>query len=153
EPSCTLIGDAQRLQQVVWNLLSNAVKFSDEGGSITARVERDGSSVSLSVTDTGRGIEPEFLPYVFERFRQADSSTTRKFGGLGLGLAIVRHIVELHGGRVSADSPGVGKGATFRISLPVRAIIPQSLLDGLSRDEPTIDPAADTGDVIGARIL
>ena len=125
DTACLLVGDASRLQQVVWNLLSNAIKFTSCGGSVTIAVEQKGPSVHVTVTDTGRGIEPDFLPYVFDRFRQADSSTTRKFGGLGLGLAIVRHIVELHGGRVSAESAGLGKGATFRVALPVRAIVAQ----------------------------
>ena len=119
---CLLLGDAQRLQQVVWNLLSNAVKFTDSGGHVTLCVEQQGAEIVLAVADTGRGIDKEFLPYVFERFKQADSSTTRKFGGLGLGLAIVRHIVELHGGWTSAYSPGPGCGATFRVAVPVGAV-------------------------------
>ena len=116
------VGDPERLQQVVWNLLSNAVKFTEPDGSVRIRLRREGSRLVLSVTDSGVGIEPSFLPYAFDRFKQADSSTTRRVGGLGLGLAIVRHIVELHGGQVSATSPGVGLGATFTISLPVRAL-------------------------------
>jgi signal transduction histidine kinase/CheY-like chemotaxis protein len=111
--------DSARLQQIVWNLLSNAVKFTPHGGKISVRVERDGPNAKVTVSDTGQGIEREFLPRVFDRFRQADSSTTRSFGGLGLGLAIVRHLVELHGGTVSADSDGVGKGATFSASFPL----------------------------------
>ena len=111
--------DSARVQQIIWNLLSNAVKFTTHGGKISIRVERDGSNASVTVSDTGQGIAPEFLPRVFDRFRQADSSTTRSFGGLGLGLAIVRHLVELHGGTVSAESPGVGKGATFSASFPL----------------------------------
>jgi signal transduction histidine kinase/ActR/RegA family two-component response regulator len=120
-PDCLLTGDEPRLQQVIWNLLSNAIKFTDPGGRVAIRVQREGPHVVVVVADTGHGIEPHFLPYVFDRFRQADSSTTRAFGGLGLGLAIVRHIVELHGGRVSAESPGAGMGATFRVVLPVHA--------------------------------
>jgi len=112
-------GDSARLQQIIWNLLSNAVKFTPPGGKITVRVEQDGSYARVRVQDTGQGIRPEFLPQVFDRFRQADSSTTRTFGGLGLGLAIVRHLVELHGGTVSAESDGVGKGATFSASFPL----------------------------------
>ena len=115
-----LIGDEERLRQVVWNLLSNAVKFTDRGGRIVLRTARGPSSVTISVEDTGRGIAPEFLPHVFERFRQADSSTTRAQGGLGLGLAIVRHLVELHGGQVSVRSEGPARGATFAVSLPLR---------------------------------
>jgi signal transduction histidine kinase/ActR/RegA family two-component response regulator len=111
--------DSARLQQIVWNLLSNAVKFTPHDGKINVRVERDGSNATVTVSDTGQGIDPEFLPRVFDRFRQADSSTTRSFGGLGLGLAIVRHLVELHGGTVSAESDGVGKGATFSASFPL----------------------------------
>lgn len=111
--------DSARLQQIIWNLLSNAVKFTPPGGRINVRVQRDGQNIKVTVNDTGQGIDPEFLPRVFDRFRQADSSTTRSFGGLGLGLAIVRHLVELHGGTVSADSEGVGKGATFSASFPL----------------------------------
>ncbi len=121
---CLLVADPERLQQVVWNLLSNAVKFTDAGGTIRVDIGQEGSCVVLSVTDTGRGIAPDFLPHVFERFKQADSSITRRVGGLGLGLALVRHIVELHGGRVNATSDGLGRGATFTITLPVRAVIP-----------------------------
>ncbi len=121
---CVLVADPGRLQQVVWNLVSNAVKFTEPGGEITVRLEHRQSRLVLSVTDTGRGIEPEFLPFVFDRFKQADSSITRRVGGLGLGLAIVRHIVELHGGQVEAKSDGAGKGATFFVSLPVRATVP-----------------------------
>jgi PAS domain S-box-containing protein len=119
-----LVGDAERLQQVMWNLLSNAVKFAERGGSVAVKVRHVGSQLVVSVTDNGKGIEPEFLPYVFERFKQADSSTTRRFGGLGLGLAIVRHIVELHGGLVSVSSPGLGQGATFELTLPIHATAP-----------------------------
>jgi signal transduction histidine kinase/ActR/RegA family two-component response regulator len=111
--------DSARLQQIVWNLLSNAVKFTPHGGKINVRVERDGANATVTVSDTGQGIDSEFLPRVFDRFRQADSSTTRSFGGLGLGLAIVRHLVELHGGTVSAESDGVGRGATFSASFPL----------------------------------
>ena len=109
----TITGDPDRLQQVVWNLVSNAVKFTPQGGRIDVRLRREGSSLSFDVTDNGKGIEPEFLPHVFERFRQADSTSTRAHGGLGLGLAIVRHLVELHGGTVHAESAGDGQGATF----------------------------------------
>lgn len=115
-------GDPERLQQAVWNLLSNAIKFTPKQGRVQIRLEQVNSSVEITVSDTGTGITPEFLPYVFERFRQADSSSTRTHGGLGLGLAIVRHIVELHGGTVAAASPGLDQGATFTIKLPVRII-------------------------------
>jgi hypothetical protein len=113
-------GDPGRLQQVVWNLLTNAIKFTPKGGKIHVLVERVNSHVELSVTDTGQGISPEFLPHLFERFSQADASTTRRHGGLGLGLSIVKNLVELHGGTVRAISAGEGHGATFLISLPVR---------------------------------
>lgn len=141
-------GDAARLQQVAWNLVSNAVKFTPSGGTVSVAVERDDESVMLHVRDTGIGIPSDFLPYVFERFRQADSSMTRSHGGLGLGLAIVRHIVELHGGQVSARSGGVGMGAEFSVRLgrrppdadahlPIRGrlatpAVPQAALGSLS---------------------
>jgi CheY-like chemotaxis protein/anti-sigma regulatory factor (Ser/Thr protein kinase) len=115
-----VMGDQDRLQQVIWNLLSNALKFTDGGGSIEVRVTLNGRFARIVVTDTGHGISPEFLPHVFERFRQADSSTTRLQAGLGLGLAIVRHLVDLHGGTVTATSAGLGKGATFTVTLPTR---------------------------------
>jgi PAS domain S-box-containing protein len=114
-------GDFNRLQQVVWNLLSNAIKFTPAGGKIQVVLERVNSHLELSVADSGEGIDPEFLPFVFERFRQADSSTTRKHGGLGLGLNIVKQLIELHGGSVRAKSPGAGKGSTFTLSLPLAA--------------------------------
>lgn len=114
-----VLGDAGRLQQVIWNLLSNSIKFTSHGGRMQIWLERVGDSARIRVIDTGKGISPHFLPYVFDYFRQADSTTTRKFGGLGLGLAIVRHIVELHGGTVQAESPGEEQGATFTINLPL----------------------------------
>ena len=113
-------GDPARLQQVVWNLLSNAVKFTSKAGRIQVLLERASSHVALSVSDNGQGIAPEFLPYVFDRFRQADQTTTRAFGGLGLGLSIVKHLVELHGGMVRVTSEGKGKGASFIVELPLR---------------------------------
>jgi PAS domain S-box-containing protein len=121
---CLLVADAERLQQVVWNLLSNAIKFTEAGGTVNVAVAQEGSNYLLSVSDTGKGIDPEFLPFVFDRFKQSDSSFTRRVGGLGLGLALVRHIVELHGGRVVARSEGPGKGATFTITLPITAVLP-----------------------------
>jgi signal transduction histidine kinase/ActR/RegA family two-component response regulator len=150
---CLLVGDAQRLQQVVWNLLSNAIKFTDPGGSVQIEVVQEGAEVALTVADTGRGIEAEFLPYVFERFKQADSSTTRKFGGLGLGLAIVRHIVELHGGHSIAESPGVGRGATFRVALPVRAVVPRSLHDDPPSVRRSVGLPAGPCSIVAMRIL
>ncbi|ODH03212.1 histidine kinase [Nostoc sp. KVJ20] len=114
-----VLGDSGRLQQIVWNLLSNAVKFTPEGGKIDIKLERVDAQAQITVSDTGKGITPEFLPYVFEYFRQADGTTTRKFGGLGLGLAIVRHLIELHGGTIWAESLGEGQGAIFRARLPL----------------------------------
>jgi PAS domain S-box-containing protein len=120
-----LQGDPDRLQQVVWNLVNNALKFTPKGGAVEVRVERAGTSIELSVKDNGQGIAPEFLPHVFERFRQADGSTTRRSGGLGLGLALVRHLVEAHGGSVRAESEGEGLGSTFVVTLPVQAVFPE----------------------------
>ena len=114
-------GDAGRIQQVVWNLLANAIKFTPEGGRVDVFVERSNGHMELRVVDTGQGISPDFLPHVFERFRQADPATTRRYTGLGLGLALVRQLVELHGGTVEAASPGVGRGATFTVRLPAEA--------------------------------
>lgn len=114
--------DATRIQQVVWNLVSNAVKFTPKGGTVRTTLARDHSSLKIEVSDTGQGIAPELLPYVFDRFRQADSSTRRRFGGLGLGLSIVKHLVEMHGGTVEARSAGEGSGATFTVRLPIRAL-------------------------------
>jgi PAS domain S-box-containing protein len=119
----TVMGDPSRLQQVVWNLLTNAVKFTPRGGRVKVSLGRVNSRVEIAVSDTGEGIAPEFLPHVFERFRQADQRTTRQHGGLGLGLAIVRHLVELQGGTVRADSAGEGTGATFTVTLPVAPLL------------------------------
>jgi PAS domain S-box-containing protein len=118
----SVAGDPARLQQVVWNLLSNAIKFTPKGGRVQVRLERINSHIEIVVSDTGAGIKPEFLLHVFERFRQADQTTTRQYGGLGLGLAIVRHLVELHGGTVEAESPGEGQGATFIVKLPIISV-------------------------------
>jgi CheY-like chemotaxis protein len=115
-------GDVARLQQVVWNLLSNGIKFTPRDGRVQIRLERINSHLEVTVSDTGQGISPEFLPYVFDRFRQAEGGTTRQYGGLGLGLAIVRQIVELHGGKVTADSPGEDKGSTFVVRLPLMVV-------------------------------
>ncbi|MEP6516953.1 PAS domain S-box protein [Microcoleus vaginatus] len=121
-----VLGDAGRLQQVVWNLLSNAVKFTPPEGKIQVVLDRVDTLAQITVTDTGKGIEPDFLPYVFDYFRQADSTMTRKFGGLGLGLAIVRHLVELHGGTVKSASPGEGKGATLTVWIPLMPVQSQT---------------------------
>ena len=129
-------GDPARLQQIFWNLLSNAVKFTPQGGQIQVHLERVNSHVKVSVSDTGQGIAPEFLPYVFDRFRQADSSRTRLHGGLGLGLAIVRHLVELHGGKAQAKSPGTNKGSTFSVQLPMAIVY----RDAFGREHPLSSP-------------
>lgn len=118
----TVSGDPSRLQQVVWNLLANAIKFTPKGGRVQVRLERINSHVEINVSDTGCGISAEFLPFVFDRFRQADSSSTRQQGGLGLGLSIVRHLAELHGGTVIAASEGEGRGSTFTVRLPTMII-------------------------------
>ncbi len=131
-------GDASRLQQVIWNLLSNAVKFTPSGGRVDIHLERLGSQAQITVSDTGKGIPPNFLPHVFAYFRQADATTTRKFGGLGLGLAIVRHLVELHGGTVQAYSAGEDQGATFTVRLPLLLSQPQTDQDN-ERSEPSLD--------------
>ena len=114
-----LRGDPVRLRQIVWNLLSNAVKFTPAGGSIRISVETDGDQVSVAVTDTGQGISPAFMPYIFDRFRQEDPSLSRSAGGLGLGLSIVKHLVEAHGGRIEVASEGTGRGTTFTVRLPL----------------------------------
>ena len=153
EVSCTpdvgmIDGDADRVHQVIWNLLSNAVKFTPVGGRVVVRARRGATHAELEVEDTGIGIEEEFLPHMFERFRQADSSSTRRHGGLGLGLAIVRHLVELHGGTVQAASGGAGQGARFTVRLPVNARRAASApaAEGLERvsrvpDEPAARPS------------
>jgi signal transduction histidine kinase/ActR/RegA family two-component response regulator len=141
-------GDPDRLQQIVWNLISNAIKFTEAGGTIDVRLDVAGTCARISVTDTGQGISPEFLPSVFERFRQNDASSTRRHGGLGLGLALVRELVELHGGSVRAASAGVDKGSTFTIDLPT-IISPEILLA-----EPRHDGDDDVdASLIGVRVL
>ena len=147
-------GDPDRLQQVVWNLVSNAVKFTAKNGRVQVRLERVNSNVEIVVSDTGIGIRPDFLPYVFERFRQAEAGTTRKTGGLGLGLAIVRHIVEMHGGTVDASSAGEGQGATFRVRLPVMIVQVQE--PEARREHPRterVQPLTGLGDLRGIRVL
>jgi CheY-like chemotaxis protein/two-component sensor histidine kinase len=124
--------DPARIQQVVWNLLSNAIKFTPKGGKVSLTLAREKSDLRIQVSDSGQGIGLDLLPYVFDRFRQADSSTRRRFGGLGLGLSIVKQIVEMHGGTVEADSGGEGKGSTFTVRLPIRA-----LQTGESAEEPS----------------
>jgi two-component system, chemotaxis family, CheB/CheR fusion protein len=128
-------GDAARLQQIVWNLLTNAVKFTSRNGHVDVRLKREDTSVVIIVSDNGEGISPEFLPHIFDRFRQAESTTTRQHGGLGLGLAIVRNLVELHGGTVRAASHGVGQGATFTVTFPLMAVqLPNSDFESGNED-------------------
>jgi signal transduction histidine kinase/ActR/RegA family two-component response regulator len=142
-----LSADPNRLQQVIWNLLSNALKFTPKGGLVQLVLTRAESHIEICVTDSGIGIKPEFLPHVFERFRQADATTTRRYGGLGLGLSIVKHLVELHGGSVACDSPGEGLGSTFRVTLPLKlAQRNADELEGLSPN--TLGPSStDSADV------
>ncbi len=146
--------DVDRMQQVMWNLLSNAVKFSAKGDTIRVALDRTGSQARIVVTDTGRGITPDFLPYVFDRFRQADGGTRRNYGGLGLGLSIVKHIVELHGGTVKAESDGEGRGSTFTVVLPIRAV---SVDDGMDDDHDAthagVDAAHGAIRIDGVRVL
>jgi signal transduction histidine kinase len=149
-----LVGDPDRLQQVVWNLLSNAVKFSDRGGRVDVDVRRVNSHVEITVKDDGQGIAPEFLPRVFERFLQADSSSTRTQTGLGLGLAIVRHLVELHGGTVAAESAGPGRGATFKATLPVRAVVePLGAGEHVAADRMAGGPPVPMGCLAGLHVV
>jgi signal transduction histidine kinase len=127
EPASAFVrGDAARLHQIVWNLLSNAVKFTPASGRVALKVSCNGSQACVVVSDTGHGIRPDFLPHVFDRFRQEDLSPTRTHGGLGLGLAVVRHLVEAHEGSVSAASEGEGRGATFTVTLPLRDAPPRT---------------------------
>jgi PAS domain S-box-containing protein len=118
EPGLAVLCDRDRLQQVIWNLLSNAIKFTPSGGAVSVRAMRRGSEIAISISDTGIGISPAHLPFVFQRFWQAQTGASREFGGLGLGLALARHIVELHGGSISAESAGEGEGTIFTIALP-----------------------------------
>lgn len=146
-------GDPGRLQQCFWNLLSNAIKFTPRGGRVHVSLERINSHLEVCVADSGEGIKPEFLPYLFERFRQADSSSTRRHGGLGLGLSIVKHLVELHGGQVRAKSPGEGQGATFCIELPVMIIHPPEDLREHPRAPAPTAPAMDHPSLKGIKVL
>ncbi|HEY4556354.1 MAG TPA: ATP-binding protein [Lysobacter sp.] len=146
--------DADRLQQIVWNLLTNAVKFTDRGGRVTVCVDRVGAHVEIHVSDTGRGIEPDFLPQLFDRFSQRDSSSTREHGGLGLGLAIVRQLVEMHGGTVHASSAGTGQGAHFVVRLPVGAAEREAVPSVLAAPACDEDPRPDgLPDLSGSKVL
>jgi signal transduction histidine kinase len=145
-----IAGDADRLQQVVWNLLSNASKFTPVGGRVAIRVTQDKTYVEIEIVDTGPGIAREFLPHVFERFRQADGSTTRTHQGLGLGLAIVRHLVELHGGVISAENMGPGAGAVFTVKLPLPST--ELTLAAPAGPSTSEEPVTET-DLAGVRIL
>ncbi|MBA2301640.1 MAG: response regulator [Acidobacteria bacterium] len=142
QPGVPVAGDSQRLQQVVWNLLSNAVKFTPRGGCVQVRLERVDPHMEITVSDTGQGVAAKFLPHLFQRFRQADSGFTREHGGLGIGLAICRHLVEAHGGRIEATSPGEGRGTTVRVELPIMIVGDESL------DTP--GPAQPTAPVLSA---
>ena len=148
-----VLGDANRLQQIFWNLFSNAVKFTPRGGQVNVAVHRQDLQMQISVTDTGIGISSEFLPYIFDRFRQADGSTTRAHGGLGLGLAIVRHLVELHQGEVEVESRGKNRGATFTVRFP---IAPAATLhaSGEALQPEIADPLLNSSKILdGLRIL
>lgn len=138
-------GDAARLQQVVWNLLSNAIKFTPNHGRVDIRLEQIDNQAQITVSDAGKGINPDFLPYIFESFRQEDASTTRKYGGLGLGLTIVRQLVEAHGGTIVADSPGKGLGATFTVRFPLLNVEPENNQTG--------DLPQEIFDLTGIRVL
>jgi len=158
---CRIYGDAARLQQILWNLLSNAIKFTPKGGSVSLALKCSESQIQVCVTDSGIGIEPEFIPHVFERFRQADASTTRRFGGLGLGLSIVKSLVELHGGEAHVTSPGKGLGSTFMVDLPRGKLAipaPGSLKSAkppltLERSTTEPRPAHQNANLTGVRIL
>ena len=150
---CLVPGDANRLQQIFGNIFNNAVKFTPRGGRVTVTVQRDASHVQIAVSDTGIGISPEFLPYIFDRFRQADGSTTRVHGGLGLGLAIVRHLVELHHGNIAVESAGKGKGSTFKINLPLATAETGEGLDNGDQASKLIVNNHDSKTLDGLRVL
>ena len=150
-----ILGDKDRLQQVVWNLLSNAIKFTPRDGQVSVQLLRGDARVEIRVEDTGRGIRPEFMPYVFERFRQADTSFTRALGGLGLGLAIARHLVELHGGTIDVHSDGDGRGARFTVKLPAAAAQARAATDpgALAAPAPARRSHGDQPDLGGVEVL
>ncbi len=145
-----MIGDPARLQQVVWNLLTNAIKFTENGGLVMVSITQVDSNLILTIADNGRGISPQFLPFLFERFRQADSTTKRQHGGLGIGLALVKQLVELHGGKVRAESKGEGLGATLTVTFPISVAISQAA-GSLTSSSDTNDPGL--ADLTGIRVL
>ena len=147
------MGDRSRLQQIIWNLLTNAAKFTPKGGRIHLTLERVNSHLELAVRDNGIGISDELMPFIFERFRQGDGSTTRRHGGLGLGLSIAKHLVELHGGQLSARSEGKDQGSTFIISLPVTAAHFHEQKSAAAERNAVVDEEHDAGDLKGCRIL
>jgi len=148
-----VMADKHRLQQIVWNLLTNAVKFTSKGGHIHVLIKRVNSHVEISVVDTGQGIAPEFLGQVFDRFRQADATTTRRHGGLGLGLSIVKSLTELHGGNVRVESDGVGQGSTFSITLPLQSIREDRAAMAQAKRNAVVDKAAIQADLSGIKVL
>jgi CheY-like chemotaxis protein len=148
----TVTGDQNRIQQIFWNLLSNAIKFTPKGGRIHVVIQRVNSHVEVSVADNGQGVAPEFLAHVFDRFRQADGTTTRRHGGLGLGLSIVKHLVELHGGNVRVASEGKGKGSTFIVSFPLQPARDESIKAGLESGA-RLDEQAFKPDLTGVKVL
>jgi PAS domain S-box-containing protein len=159
EATGSVLGDGDRLQQVLWNLLSNAIKFTPRGGTVTVSSGRVGAYATIKVVDTGEGITPELAPFIFDRFRQGDGSSTRMHGGLGLGLSIVRHIVELHGGQVQAWSEGANRGATFQVQLPVRAVQHVEAAAGLVLEPPlaglkvlVVDDEADAREIVSTAL-
>jgi CheY-like chemotaxis protein/anti-sigma regulatory factor (Ser/Thr protein kinase) len=148
-----IAGDAARLQQVVWNLLTNAIKFTPKGGEVNIAIQRVDARLEITISDTGSGISAEFLPHVFDRFSQSDSSITRTHGGLGLGLSIVKHLVELHGGGVRASSDGDGCGATFVVSLPLAAVRSESREAAARADDPRMPTLTRDMNLHGLRVL
>jgi len=148
-----VMADKNRVQQIVWNLLTNAIKFTPKGGRVHVTIERVNSHVEVSVTDNGMGIDPENLEAIFERFRQADSSTTRRYGGLGLGLAIAKHLTELHGGGVLARSPGLGKGSTFIVNLPLVPLHSERERDESARRNAQLDDEMRDADLAGVELI
>jgi CheY-like chemotaxis protein len=147
-----ITGDPNRLQQVLWNLLTNAIKFTPKGGRVQVFLRRVNSHVEISIVDSGQGISPDFLPHLFTRFSQADNSMTRQYGGLGLGLALVKSLVELHGGNVKASSAGVGQGSTFVVSLPL-TVIHQDNVEPILTPAPSTAAAGDQPDLHGFHVL